>query len=772
MTLFRIPSMFAMFAALAIASSASAADWIHWRGPEMTGQSKDKNLPSTWSPDEVGKNNLIWKAPYGCRSAPLVMNGRVYVLSSADSGVQEGEQVVCVDEKTGKTLWKHKFNVFHTDIVSSRLGWTFLTADPALEYVYAHGTQGLFFCFDKDGKIVWSRSLTEEFGRVTGYGGRIPSPICDSGLVIQGMINSSWGDQARGLNRYVAMDAKTGEVVWWSEPGGAIRFTHNSTPVIGVINGERVLVSGGADGLVHCLQVRTGKKVWSYPLSGGVINGSPIVVGDMVYIGHGDESLNGIGAGGFVCLDGSKVTNGKPKMVWEFAKGVRFGLANPAYADGVIYAPDDFAKLHGFDAKTGKVLFPKYNYGRLARGSPLIADGKCYIFDVNSHLHILKLTPGEEPEELHKQFFRDTTEAGFVETNCTPIAVNGRLYFATRDELYCVGNPDSKGESVAYTPLPKEAEPTSEVAWLQLFPADVTVKTGDKVTFQVRAFDKLGQQIKAELPAVTWTLPQPPLPPMAKMAPPALKGEIANGVLTLDAKMPSQHGYVEVAISDKLKARARVRVAPQIPYANDFEKIPEGAAPGGWINTQGKFVVAKLDGVNVLMKTNTSGAPPIARGMAYIVMPTATGYTLECDMMAVEANGKLPDMGLIVNRYTFILDGKTDSMQPKRKLRIGAWEAIPRVKQEMEFDWKSKVWYHLKMTVEVQPGNKAIVRGKVWERDQKEPEAWTIEYTDPNALPSGHQQGSAGIYGFVTNVLADSPGSPIYYDNLKITPNK
>ena len=30
----------------------------------------------------------------------------------------------------GATLWEKRFNVFHTDIVASRLGWTALTADP------------------------------------------------------------------------------------------------------------------------------------------------------------------------------------------------------------------------------------------------------------------------------------------------------------------------------------------------------------------------------------------------------------------------------------------------------------------------------------------------------------------------------------------------------------------------------------------------------------------------------------------------------------------
>src|SRR5207249_6385950 len=62
-----------------------AADWWHWRGPQQNGVSPEKNLPAKWSPDG---ENLIWKQPYGCRSTPLVMNGRVYLINYAAKHVK------------------------------------------------------------------------------------------------------------------------------------------------------------------------------------------------------------------------------------------------------------------------------------------------------------------------------------------------------------------------------------------------------------------------------------------------------------------------------------------------------------------------------------------------------------------------------------------------------------------------------------------------------------------------------------------------------------
>src|SRR5262249_54698841 len=131
------------FAPLRLCERCSAADWVHWRGPFQTGVSPEKDLPERFSPDpKESDNNLLWTAPYGCRSTPLVMNGRVYFINNVGNQITEQERVVCLDADTGKPLWEYKFNVWHTDIVSVRLGWTNLAGDPKTGNIYAHGTQG------------------------------------------------------------------------------------------------------------------------------------------------------------------------------------------------------------------------------------------------------------------------------------------------------------------------------------------------------------------------------------------------------------------------------------------------------------------------------------------------------------------------------------------------------------------------------------------------------------------------------------------------------
>jgi hypothetical protein len=396
-----------------------------------------------------------------------------------------------------------------------------------------------------------------------------------------------------------------------------------------------------------------------------------------------------------------------------------------------------------------------------------VADGKLYIFDVKGKLVVITLK-GEEapdPDETFEYRFRGT--GGLLnETNGTPIAVNGRIYFTTRTDLLCVGDPKAKPECDKYVPLPEET-PFKEnaIAGVRLFPADVTAKPGEKVQFQVVYFDENGREVKDNRPSpvAKWSLPLPPKTP-AGAQPPALQGTIEGGTLTL-APIPGQQGYV--AFECGPTARARVRVAPQPPYSQNFDKVPAGATPAGWVNTQGKYFVKQLPGGEVVLaKVNTDSRPPIAKANGYITGPEAADYTIQADLQGTLVRGQMPDVGIVNCRYLFVLAGAPDPATGKREARLQSWEGKRRVEIPVQFDWAPGTWYTAKLSVE--PKEKtALVRAKVWKRGEKEPEKWTIEFEDPNP----NREGAAALYGYVSNVVPGEPGADAYYDNVEITPN-
>ncbi|CAN5306553.1 PQQ-like beta-propeller repeat protein [soil metagenome] len=755
-----------------------AADWIHWRGPMQTGEAKEPGLPQTFSLDTVGKDGLIWKAPVTGRSSPLLIGKKLFTINAFDPGeLTEGERVTCFDADTGKVLWNYNVNVYSAEVVTSRLGWTTLTADPTTGVVYTHTTAGALIALNPEGKVVWQRHLSEEFGRFTGYGGRIVSPIYDSGLVITAIINSSWGDQARGGNRFIAFDAKTGDVVWISEPSQVNKGTYQSTPVIAVIGGQRLVIAGGANGALNAMKVRTGELVWSYTFASGPINPSPVVDGNLVYGAHGEDNPEGGALGRVVCVDASQITNGKPKLVWEYRRANRWGLSHPAIADGRLYVPDDGAELFCFNAKTGKLLW-RYRYGTTARGAPLINGNKLYIFDVSAKLEILTLNGDKAPD-------KDDTEeinfkvpkggSGFVETHATPIAANGRMYFSTSFETYCIGDPKGTAKTGDYKPMPEETkfDHNAAPAGIQIYPHELHMAPGARTGLNVRYLDANGREVKMPDDAkLELSLPAPALPKGATTQPPSLKATVTQmpGKYSLDLQLdkvpPAQQGTI-LAKWGQFTSTARIRVVAQIPFAQDFEKIPDGAPPAGWVNTAGKYFVTTMkDGNKVLSKVNTIGAIPVARANAYITSPTSTNYTIQSDLYATEVEGRTPDMGMVANRYTFVMDGKTDPTLKTKSVRIVSWEARPRVNKVVSYEWKKDTWYTAKLMVE-QKDKTCVVKAKVWEKSQPEPKEWTVEFEDP----SPNREGAAALYGYVSGIT-NTPGGNIYYDNVKITPNK
>ena len=124
--------------------------------------------------------NVSWKRDdLGGRSTPIVMHGKLYTLVRAEPETpQEGEKVVCLDAKTGETIWENRFNVWLSDVPDTRVGWSSVVGDPETGRVYALGVCGFFQCLDGDtGKRIWSVPLHEKYGLLSTYGGRTNFPV-------------------------------------------------------------------------------------------------------------------------------------------------------------------------------------------------------------------------------------------------------------------------------------------------------------------------------------------------------------------------------------------------------------------------------------------------------------------------------------------------------------------------------------------------------------------------------------------------------------------
>ena len=125
------------------------------RGPHRDGVSDEKGLIDKW---QLNGQNFLWRAPYGGRSAPVVMGNRVYVQNPAGLADQMQERVMALDADTGKVVWEYKFNVFQSDVPPHRVGWASPAIDPETGNIYAMGVGATVIALNKDGKLLWDHS--------------------------------------------------------------------------------------------------------------------------------------------------------------------------------------------------------------------------------------------------------------------------------------------------------------------------------------------------------------------------------------------------------------------------------------------------------------------------------------------------------------------------------------------------------------------------------------------------------------------------------------
>ncbi|MEW4528660.1 PQQ-binding-like beta-propeller repeat protein [Maioricimonas sp. JC845] len=155
------------------------------------------------------------------------------------------------------------------------------------------------------------------------------------------------------------------------------------------------------------------------------------------------------------------------------------------------------------------------------------------------------------------------------------------------------------------------------------------------------------------------------------------------------------------------------------------------------------------NGVMVKIKTIPKGT----RSQGWMGPPQLDNYTIQADVMGATKDGKLPDIGLIAQRYTIDLMGASQQVQ------IRTWPPQLRMAQSTPFEWQADTWYTLKLQATTEDG-KAVLRGKVWKKGEPEPEEWLVTAEDP----SPNEIGSPGLFG-------NAKDAEIFYDNLSVTTN-
>jgi len=430
-------SMRPLAVVLLTASAACAGDWRQWRGPYLNGSSDERNLPASFSRTE----NLAWTAPMPGTSGatPIVLGDRVFVSST----VKGGSDLVglCFRATDGKVLWRKTLGrgarVPRADLASPSP----VTDGQRVVFTYGSGDMaGL----DLDGKVLWRRNLTKEYGCLAIMFGFGSSPLLYDGRLVLPVLRRekpypyNLGAKLPRKGPFdsflLAIDPKTGKTIYRHvRDSRAVDEAREAyvTPTACETGGRKQVVLNGA----RCVtghDPATGKELWRWPYKATrrltqqrVI--SSIVVGEgLIFAPQARENT------GVIALPPTfrgRVPH--DRYLWRFNRPTPDASTPLIYRGRLYVLAGDAKVLTCLDPKTGKVTWQKALGGTGPyRASPTGADGKIYCLSEGGDVVILEA--GERFRELFRFSLKSKPSRSSI------VAANGSLFLRTADELLCL----------------------------------------------------------------------------------------------------------------------------------------------------------------------------------------------------------------------------------------------------------------------------------------------------------------------------------------------
>ena len=435
--------------------SSLAADWPQLRGQNRDGKSVDTGLLKEWPNDGPP---LAWKITGlgGGYSAPSIADGRIFGMSNRG----EDEIVWALSETDGKELWVTRLGPAFAQRPSQGREGPACTPTVDGERLYVEGLGGNVACLQvRDGKIIWQRSLTNDFGGSVPRWSYRESPLVDGDKVIC----TPGGAEAT----MAALDKLTGKMIWKAKvpdsPAGDSEAPGDSSGGRGGFGGRRGGFGGrrggfgGGSGAAYSSAITIdfdgqrqyvqltgkaligvaasdGKFLWRYDKPAnrmGIICSTPIYHDGMVFA----SSAYGAG-GGLVKLSMDADGSVKAEEVYATTE-MQNHHGGMILLDGYLYGAsggNEGGALVCLDFKTGKVLWDqRESVGRRAKGSVALADGRLYYRMEDGTVVLIEPNPKQYAE--CGRF--DQPDRSAQPAWPYPVIANGKLFIRDQDVLLC-----------------------------------------------------------------------------------------------------------------------------------------------------------------------------------------------------------------------------------------------------------------------------------------------------------------------------------------------
>ncbi len=446
----RVRHQLLLLLSLFLLSTAAADDWPQWQGPTRDGISRETGLLQNWP---EGGPAVAWRIDGlgGGDSAPAVFAGHLYGMSFRD-----GQEIVwALRESDGKEVWIADLGPSFEQQARQSSEGPGGTPTVDGDSVFVVGMGGRVCRIDReDGRVIWQRSLVDDFGGSLPRWSFRESPLVDGTQII-----CTPGSNEATL---VALSREDGKTIWQTSvpeeapaaevqpaeprvqqpPPGGGRFGGRSrsggrsrggaaySSVIAIdFEGSRQYVQMTAKTLLG-VSAKTGEMLWKYdaPANGMGINCSTAIARDGLIFA---SSAYGNG-GGAVRLSRADDGSIRADEVY-FSRNMQNHHGGMIVVDGALYGANggnEGGFLTCIDFQTGDVLWRDRD---APKGALMMADGRLYLRSESGTMMLIE--PSREGLQLKGQFEQpDRTRSPAW---AHPVVANGRLYIRDQGLLLC-----------------------------------------------------------------------------------------------------------------------------------------------------------------------------------------------------------------------------------------------------------------------------------------------------------------------------------------------
>ena len=415
-------------------AAEKSANWPQWRGPNGDGTAPGEKAPTTWSETK----NLKWKLKlpgYGA-SSPIVWNDRVYLTcySGYGAGSRGGSpsglmrHLVCVDAKTGKSVWQKELKPTKSEDNYSGMGVPqhgYASSTPATDgkAIYVFLAKSGMAAFDLKGKKLWQTSVGSSSSRKRW--GSSSSPIIHGDLVFINALQEG--------HKIFALNKADGKIAWQWGPDAYSSYQDTyGTPALVKGKDDKTELVLAVPGEIWSFDTKKGDITWyaytNIGSRGGNVSPSAIADGGILYAFGGRP-----GSGAAIKLGDTGELKESAKL---WTSRISPYIATPVYHEGHLYWMDRSGYAICLNASTGREAFRERlkSSGRTPQfyASPVVVAGKIISVSRNAGAFVLEAKP------KFKQLAQNTFASDRSVFNASPAVSNGRLFLRSDTHLYCI----------------------------------------------------------------------------------------------------------------------------------------------------------------------------------------------------------------------------------------------------------------------------------------------------------------------------------------------